>query len=213
MAVLFYQIGIFLIIQISSLFGNSARNTAIGLISLFTLFQVFTSWLLALQFITIYISYEISKGLISKNSKSKNSYEPNYVTYSFRENGGRSVTMVDLNDKNLDGKIRKRAELQNQVKEDSNRRYEEDAEYKSSIDAVINKMMSGSAKTFSYKSEEINLDTKFYYIKRSKKHGPITAKRLIHLVETNQLSKNCFVREESNNTFDKRAIEIIELLQ
>ena len=213
MAVLFYQIGIFVVIQISAIFGKNARNTAIVLISLFTIIQVFMSWLLILQFITIYISYEISKGLIPKDSKTKNSYKPNYVTYSFRENGGRSVTTVDLNDKNLDEKIRKRAELQNQIKEDSNRRYEEDFEYKSAIDAVINKMVSGTINAAPPKSDDINLNTRFYYIERSKTYGPVTGKKLIHLVETNRLNKNCFVRQESENTFDKRATEIIKLLK
>lgn len=71
MDVLLYQIGIFLAIQIAALFGKSSRNTAIILISIFTILQVFMSWLLLLQFITIYISYNISKNLFFSNRNEK----------------------------------------------------------------------------------------------------------------------------------------------
>src|SRR5690554_4643879 len=55
---------------------------------------------------------------------------PNNVLYSYRdENGGRVVTEVDLNDKNLDKTTRERAILQNQIREDSNKRYNSDPEY------------------------------------------------------------------------------------
>lgn len=145
MAVLFYQIGIFLAIQIASLFGKSARNTAILLISIFTILQVFMSWLLLLQFITIFISYNFSKRWLVEKLEPKNSYKPNYASYSYRENGGRSTTIVDLNDKNLDETIRNRAKLQNQIQDESSRRYNEDPEYKSAIDNVINKMVSGQS--------------------------------------------------------------------
>ena len=81
MAVLLYQIGIFLAVQIASLFGKSARNTAIILITIFTLLQVFMSWLLILQLITIFISYRVSKRWF-ENSKSKTLHKkPNKVLY------------------------------------------------------------------------------------------------------------------------------------
>lgn len=72
MTVLFYQIGIFIAIQIAANFGKNSRNTAIVLISIFTILQVFMSWLLILQFITIYISYIISNNFYFNNINDKN---------------------------------------------------------------------------------------------------------------------------------------------
>ena len=68
MAVLLYQIGIFIAIQIAAMFGKNSRNTAVVLISIFTILQVFISWLLILQIITIIISYNISNNLFFKQS-------------------------------------------------------------------------------------------------------------------------------------------------
>ena len=74
MDILLYQIGIFIAIQIASLFGKSSRNVAIVLISIFTLLQVFTSGLMILQFATIFISYIISNNILeSQNNASKKS--------------------------------------------------------------------------------------------------------------------------------------------
>lgn len=67
MAVLLYQVGIFLAIIIASFFGKKSRNTAVILISIFTLLQVFMSWLLLLQFFTIFIAYQITNSLLNKN--------------------------------------------------------------------------------------------------------------------------------------------------
>lgn len=69
MAVLLYQLGIFLAIQIAALFGKSSRNTAVVLISIFTFLQVYVSWLLLLQFLTIYLGYKLSKNIVSANKK------------------------------------------------------------------------------------------------------------------------------------------------
>ncbi|MCR8667946.1 hypothetical protein NO995_09655 [Aestuariibaculum sp. M13] len=71
MEVLYFQVGIFLIIVIAGLFGNSSRNTATILAIIFTIAMVFTSQLMIVQFITIVISYIVSRS-ISKNSKDKN---------------------------------------------------------------------------------------------------------------------------------------------
>ncbi len=49
--------------------GKNSRNTAIALISIFTLLQVFMSWLLFLQFFTIIISYIISNNWFSITEK------------------------------------------------------------------------------------------------------------------------------------------------
>lgn len=63
MEVLFYQAGIFLAILIAGKLGKSARITAVVLICIFTILQVYMSWLLILQFIIIIVSYFISKRL------------------------------------------------------------------------------------------------------------------------------------------------------
>ncbi|MBJ98539.1 MAG: hypothetical protein CMC87_11340 [Flavobacteriaceae bacterium] len=65
MAVFLYQLGIFLAIIIAAKFGRKTRNTAVILISIFTILQVFMSWLLLLQFFTIFLSYQISNSFLS----------------------------------------------------------------------------------------------------------------------------------------------------
>ncbi len=72
MAVLLYQIGIFLAIIIASNFGQKSRNTAVILIAIFTVLQVFVSWLLLLQFVTIFVAYHVSNSILSKNPNSNN---------------------------------------------------------------------------------------------------------------------------------------------
>ena len=65
MAVFLYQLGIFLAIIIAAKFGRKTRNTAVILITIFTILQVFMSWLLLLQFFTIFLSYQISNSFLS----------------------------------------------------------------------------------------------------------------------------------------------------
>lgn len=81
MEVLLYQIGIILVILIAGKLGKNARITVIVLISIFTILQVYMSWLLILQFITIIFSYIISKNF-SKQGKtnSTKNQEPNLET-------------------------------------------------------------------------------------------------------------------------------------
>ena len=69
MAILFYQIGIFIAIQIAASFGRNSRNTAIVLIAIFTVLQVFTSGLMFLQFITIILSYYFAKNTFENKKK------------------------------------------------------------------------------------------------------------------------------------------------
>jgi hypothetical protein len=66
MAVLLYQVGIFLAIIIASAFRKKSRNTAANLISIFTIVQVYMSWLILLQFFTIFIVYQVSNSLTNK---------------------------------------------------------------------------------------------------------------------------------------------------
>ncbi len=69
MGILIYQIGIFLAIQLSTFYGGkSTRNVAIILISIFTILQVYTNQLMILQFITIFISYLVSRNILGKSN-------------------------------------------------------------------------------------------------------------------------------------------------
>ena len=77
MNVLLFQLGIFITIVIASFFGKKTRDTVVVLISIFTLVQVFMSWLLLLQFVTIFIAF-----MITDKDKSKNvgeNYDPGIV--------------------------------------------------------------------------------------------------------------------------------------
>lgn len=140
------------------------------------------------------------------NRKSK----PNNVLYSYRdENGGRVVREVDLNDETLDNTTRERAILQNQISEDSIKRYNSDPEYKNAVDNVIDNMISGNIGN----SDKITLESKFYYLERGKTNGPVSAKNLIELVNKNKINRSCFVRREKINEWENRAYEIVELMK
>ncbi|RXR23495.1 hypothetical protein [Flavobacterium stagni] len=69
MTIFLYQIGIFILILFASFFGKNVRNTYVVLASIFTFLLVFTSWLLILQFITIFISYFISNEIFFVTDK------------------------------------------------------------------------------------------------------------------------------------------------
>ncbi|WP_264558997.1 hypothetical protein [Flavobacterium sp. N2270] len=145
MAVILYQIGIFIAIQIAAMFGKNSRNTAIVLISIFTILQVFMSWLLLLQFITIYISYNVSNNLFFNKPEKKNI--SNKVLYSFRtENGGRGTREIDINDNSIDSEIREKARLQNQIREQSLKEYNENPNHRKAVDNVINDMFKNIPK-------------------------------------------------------------------
>jgi len=212
MAVLLYQIGIFIAIQIASFFGKSARNTAIILITIFTLLQVFMSWLLLLQLITIFIAYSFSKRWFQENETKQTQKKPNNVMYSYRENGGYLVTEVDLNDKNLDKEIRRKAILQEEIRKGAKNNYDNDPQMRSAVDGVLNSTSMRAKGIHPSQTNRINSKTRFYYIDHSKTYGPVTAEKLIRLVKTNEINRNCFIRQESEKGFEKRAYEIVELL-
>lgn len=71
MAVLGFQIFFILLIALSSLFGKSTRNWTILISIVFTIIAVFTSGLLILQFISIFIGYLISESILSKYDQEK----------------------------------------------------------------------------------------------------------------------------------------------
>jgi len=198
-------------IQIASLFGKSARNTAIILITLFTLLQVFMSWLLLLQLITIFISYKVSKRWFENSENESSNKKLNNVLYSYRENGGHSVTEVDLNDETVDSEIRRKAKLQEEARQIAKSSYENDPEMKSAVDGVLNSFAMRAKGIHPSQTNGINLKTKFYYIDHSQTYGPITTEKLIRLVKNNQINRNCFVRQQSEKGFEKRAYEIVDL--
>lgn len=213
MAVLLYQVGIFLAIQIASLFGKGARNTAIILITIFTFLQVFLSWLLILQLITIFISYLFSKRWFENSEHKRTNRESNKVLYSFRDNRGRSVIEVDLNDETLDKEIRRKAMLQEEIRKEAQNSNENDPEMRNAVDPFLNSISMRAKGIHPSQTCGINLKTRFYYIEQSETYGPITAEYLISLVKNKKIKRNCFVRELSEDKFDKRAHEIVEMFE
>jgi hypothetical protein len=97
MAVLFYQIGIFLLIIIASKFGQKSRNTTVILLSIFTVLQVFVSWLLILQFITIFIAYQFSNSIVIEEPKENSSgkFDPiSFSDYGLSKNN--PILLIDI---------------------------------------------------------------------------------------------------------------------
>ena len=86
MGIIIYQIGIFIAIQVSAMFGKKSRNTAIILILIFTVLQVYTFTLTAFQFLTVWISYYFAKKWFSNNTKKDN----DELICVRDENGGRA---------------------------------------------------------------------------------------------------------------------------
>lgn len=105
MAVLIYQIGIFLAIIIASTFGKKSRNTAVILISIFTLLQVFMSWLLLLQFFTIFIAYQISNSFLNKKNDNGQLPNPlrNNTGYGLSENNPVRLTSIPASYRYING--------------------------------------------------------------------------------------------------------------
>jgi len=71
MAVLGFQIFFILLISLSSFFGKATRNWLVLISVIFTIFAVFTSGLMILQFISIFIGFLISENILSKYDKEK----------------------------------------------------------------------------------------------------------------------------------------------
>ena len=125
MAVLLYQVGIFIAIQLAAMFGKNSRNTAIALISIFTLLQVFMSWLLFLQFFTIIISYIISNNWFSitekkLSQKPKSSYKDSrnlknervnnsYINSEIKKKGALDVEYLNNENQEAINEIRRKA--------------------------------------------------------------------------------------------------------
>jgi formate-dependent nitrite reductase membrane component NrfD len=69
MEVLGFQLFFLCLIILSVLFGRNARNWVVLLSVVFTLFAVFTSGLMILQLITIFLGYGISEKIYSSYDK------------------------------------------------------------------------------------------------------------------------------------------------
>ncbi|MFI8379599.1 hypothetical protein [Leeuwenhoekiella sp. NPDC079379] len=72
MEVLVFQVGIFLAIIVLGAFGKKIRNGALIFFSVFTVVMVFTSGLMILQFLTIFLAYLVTDGLYSKKEENIN---------------------------------------------------------------------------------------------------------------------------------------------
>jgi hypothetical protein len=136
MIVLIYQIGIIAIICISALFGKKARNIILICLITFTLVQVFTTWLIILQLITIFIAYSISKSLI-KSEKEKPSTK--HIIKTNDKNGGRIYNEYDEND-DLPSDIREKIKSKKEIQRLSKEMYDNDPEVKKATDDVIKNM-------------------------------------------------------------------------
>jgi hypothetical protein len=75
MEVLSYQVFFIIFIALSSLFGRTARNWVVFISSIFTIFAVYTSGLMIIQFISIIIGFLISESILSKIGENRESAE------------------------------------------------------------------------------------------------------------------------------------------
>lgn len=96
MAVFLYQIGIILAIIIASAFGKKSRNTAVILISIFTILQVFMSWLLLLQFFTIFLAYQLSNSFIKKEVSHKQKTNPKSIKSGYGLSENNPILLTDI---------------------------------------------------------------------------------------------------------------------
>ncbi|MBL7471363.1 hypothetical protein [Robertkochia sediminum] len=86
MEVIIFQLGVFAAIFIGALFGRGGRNLAIIALSIFTIVMVFTTWLMILQFITIYMAYEFTEGILDRMETTASDNQ----NHTFKENNQKS---------------------------------------------------------------------------------------------------------------------------
>lgn len=144
MAVLLYQLGIVLAIQIAAAFGKSSRNVAVVLISIFTLLQVFMSWLLLLQFVTIFLSYLLSENLFFNNqNKAVEKKNNDLVTLKeYGKNGERIYRQYNVNDPSLSAEIKEKIRKKKELDSHLNEMYQNNPEYKKRLDGIIKDMQN-----------------------------------------------------------------------
>ncbi|CAM4426419.1 hypothetical protein [Flavobacterium terrigena] len=126
MLILFYQIGIFLAIQIAAFFGKNSRNVAVTLIVIFSILQIFTYWLLIFQFVTIFIAFIKSEQWFfnEKLSPTEEKRRQVYRDFGVEYKKGDSTTMkVECEPERIE-------------RLEKSRKFVEDAERRSELDRI-----------------------------------------------------------------------------
>ena len=169
MGIFLYQIGIFIAIQLSTFYGGkNARNVAVILISIFTILQVFTSQLMILQFLTIIISFLVSRSILGKSNgkvidtvieESDNFLRGNYNNESSnlkkRENEKKNET-ENLDNINLSSNDSKASNFEEELREILERVYpkSENIEHTQNDESLIAKREINEKKTLSIKKKK-----------------------------------------------------------
>jgi predicted membrane protein len=133
MEILLYQIGIFSAIIISSFFGKSSRNVAIILIAIFTMLQVYSSSLMVIQFLTIFIGYKVSKAF-STNKDENKGFEKDL---SSRTDKKKTVNNSKLSEQDFWESQRISNSFERSAPPYRYDRYEHDPEYRKQMDADL----------------------------------------------------------------------------
>lgn len=124
------------------------------------------------------------------------------------------VEFKDKNDKLLRSKVSilSKNELAAEYKmklEKLTNLFKNDILYKEEYDRKISELKERyEFDQFEY--ENINANSKLYYISKGNEYGPVTIGRIAYLIENNVISQNCFIRLENENSYNKRANEIIK---
>lgn len=123
---------------------KKARNIILICLIVFTLIQVFTSWLLILQLVTIFIGYNISNSLIKKE-KEKTQPSTKHIIKTSDKNGAKIYNEYGENDELLTEireKIKSKKEIDRLIKE----MYDNDLEHRKAVDDVIENMFKNKNK-------------------------------------------------------------------
>lgn len=59
--------------------------------------------------------------------------------------------------------------------------------------------------------KQLDLNSNFYYISSGEQHGPYTVKHIISLLNSKKINPNCLVRHEDENSYNKRAKELLQV--
>ncbi|WP_417443266.1 DUF805 domain-containing protein [Joostella sp.] len=74
-----------------------------------------------------------------------------------------------------------------------------------------NEVLEKDYRINNYTQAEINLNTIAYYASKGKEHGPHRIYEIIQLVQNKKINPNCFIRFEHEDTYTKRANELLEI--
>ena len=153
MAVFLYQIGIIGIISFGAYFGRTARNFIIVAAAMFTLVQVFTSWLMILQLASVFIGYLISESILSgEDTEVLNEiFEPQKQRQTTKhviktyEDGKRVYREYDEND-NLSPEIREKIKSDKEIKRLVQQMHDNDPEFRQAQQNVLDSMFKNKKK-------------------------------------------------------------------